>query len=90
MLTLLPVIEKIFELAVQRRIEFIDDAFLLSDRYNSGFKKGCRTTDNIFTIVGLIERQLLLGRGLIVCFIDFSQAFDLINRHILFYKIKKS
>ena len=89
-ITLLPVMEKIFELAVTRRIEFIDDAFLSSDRYNSGFKKGCRTTDNIFTIVGLIERQLVLGRGLIICFIDFSQAFDLVNRHILFYKIKKT
>ena len=24
-----------------------------------------------------------------VCFVDFSKVFDLINRHILFYKIMK-
>ena len=31
-----------------------------------------------------------LGQSLIVCFVDFSKAFDLINRDILFYKIIKS
>ena len=89
-ITVLPILEKIFELAVQRRLEFIDEAFAMSDKYNSGFKKGCRTTDNIFILAGLIERQLILGKSLIVCFVDFSQAFDLVNRHILFYKLKQS
>ena len=28
--------------------------------------------------------------SLIVCFVDFSRAFDLINRHILFYKLIKA
>ena len=41
------------------------------DRYNGGFLKG-----------SLIERQLGLGQNLIVCFIDFSRAFDLMNRDI--------
>ena len=36
---------------------------------------------------GLIERQLILGKSLYICYVDFSKAFDLINRHILFYKI---
>ena len=61
-ITVLPIFEKLFELAVQRRLEFIDDAFQMDDRYNSGFKKGCRTTDNMFTLMRIIERQLILGK----------------------------
>ena len=40
--------------------------------------------------MGLIERQLILGKQLYVCFVDFSRAFDLINRSILFFKMIKS
>ena len=46
-----------------------------------------RTSDNMFIVNGLIERQLALGKPLFVCFVDFAKAFDLVNRHILFYKI---
>ena len=40
--------------------------------------------------MGLVQRQLNLGRPLIVVHVDFSRAFDLINRNILFYKLYKS
>ena len=35
----------------------------------------------------MIERQMALGKPLLVCFVDFSKAFDLINRNILSYKL---
>ena len=60
------------------------------DRYNGGFLKGSQTADNLFILQSLIKRQLALGQNLIVCFIDFSRAFDLMNRNILFYKLIKS
>lgn len=63
--------------------------FLKHDRYNTGFAKGSRTGDNNFVIMGLVQRQLKLGRPLIVIHVDFSQAFDLVNRNILFYKLNK-
>ena len=89
-ITVLPMFEKLFEILVQKRIEFVDEAFGNADRYNGGFKKGSRTTDNIFILMGLIHRQLSLGQILILILVDFSKAFDRINRAILFYKIKKS
>ena len=82
-ITVLPV-------SVQRRLEFVSEAFGKNDRYNGGFLKGSGTSDNIFILNGLVERQLLLGQPLIVCYVDFSQAFDRVNRNILFYKVKKS
>ena len=89
-ITVLPMFEKLFEILVQKRIEFIDEAFDNSDRYNGGFKKGSRCADNIFILLGLIHRQLSLGLILILILVDFSKAFDRINRAILFYKIKRS
>ena len=89
-ITVLPIFEKIFETIVQKRLEFINEAFGRNDIYNGGFLKGSRTSDNLFILTSLIERQINLGQSLIVCFVDFSKAFDLINRDILFYKIIKS
>ena len=89
-ITVLPVFEKIFEITVQKRLEFVSEAFNRNDRYNGGFLKGSRTSDNVFILNGLVQRQLTLGQPLIVCYIDFSQAFDRVNRNILFYKLKKS
>ena len=60
------------------------------DRYNGGFTKGSRTSDNNFIIHGLVQRQLYLGKKLIVVHIDFSRAFDSVNRTILFYKLNKA
>ena len=32
---------------------------------------------------------MIIGESLFVCFVDFSKAFDMVNRYILFYKIMK-
>ena len=71
-------------------MEFINGAFMRKDRFNGGFLKGSQTTDNLFILQSLIEWQLSLGQNLIICFIDFSRAFDLMDRNILFYKFIKS
>ena len=89
-ITVLSMFEKIFEIVILNRLEFISESFQKKDRYNTGFSKGSRTCDNNFVIMGLVQRQLSLGRPLIVVHVDFSQAFDLVNRNILFYKLKKS
>ena len=88
-ITILPIIEKIFEIIVYNRLNFVNEAFNKQDKYNGGFLAGCRTSDNIFILQGIIQRQLCVGSDLVVCFVDFARAFDLINRHILFYKIMK-
>ena len=86
-ITILPVMEKIFEIAAYRRLCFANEVCDEIDRYNGGFLEGCQTTDNMFILRGLIEKQMVIGKSLYVCFIDFSKAFDLINRNILFNKL---
>ena len=83
------IFEKVFEQIITNRLQFINEAFNHIDQTNGGFLKGRRTADNIFILLGLIQKQLLLNKKLYVCFIDFSKAFDLISRYILFYKIMK-
>ena len=89
-ITILPIMEKIFEIAVYKRLYFVNEAFDDVDKFNGGFVCDSRTSDNLFIVNGLIERQLALGKPLFVCFVDVAKAFDLINRHILFYKIIKN
>ena len=86
-ITILPIMEKIFEATVFRRLSFLNEAFEEIDKYNGGFLHDSRTSYNLFVLNGLIEKQLLLGKSLHVCFVDFSKAFDVINRNILFYKL---
>ena len=48
------------------------------------------TSDNIFILQGLIERQMTLGKPLYICLVGFSKAFVLVNRNILFFNFFKS
>ena len=89
-ITIWPNVEKIFEICFNNRFDFINEAFDKIDQQNGGFLKGSRTSDNIFIVQGLIQRQLSLGQPLIICFVDFSKAFDLVNRNLLFYKLIQS
>ena len=71
-------------------MNFINDTFKTTDLFNGGFLAGSRTADNIFILQGLVERQLTLGKPLYICMVDFSKAFDLVNRNILFFKLIKA
>ena len=88
-ITILPIFEKVFENIVNRRLTFANEAFCKIDRNNGGFLAGYRTSDNLFILDGLVQRQLILNKQLYLCFVDFSKAFDLINRNVLFYKIMR-
>ena len=78
-----------FEMAFHDRLLFVCEAYGLINEYNGGFLEGSMTADNVFILNALIQRHFIKGENLIVCFVDFSRAFDLINRHILFYKLSK-
>ena len=86
-ITVQPIMGKLFEEIVKVRLNFVNEAYERVDKYNGGFLKGSRTSDNMFILEGLVQRQLSIGKNVYVCFIDFSKAFDMVNRNILFYKV---
>jgi len=52
-------------------------------KYQTGFIKGKSTTDHIFTIRQALEKYYEFGKEVHLCFVDFSQAYDSINRNKL-------
>ena len=46
-----------------------------------------RTTDNIFILCAIIDKQRCLSKPLYTCFVDFTKAFDYIDRSALYYKL---
>ena len=71
--TVLPILEKVFEIAVCNRLIFVNEAFENVDETNGAYLKGRETSDNLFVLNGLIERQLSLKKSLYICYGDFSK-----------------
>ena len=88
-LTLMACMGKIFESIVNKRLIFQTEATDSVDPNQFGFCKGCRTSDNVFIIDTLISYQMATKKPLYITFVDFTKAFDFINRTFLYYKLIK-
>ena len=53
-----------------------------------GFRPGMRTSNNIFVLKTLVDKQFKKGKKLYCCFVDFLKAIDTIWRKGLPEKIK--
>ena len=51
--------------------------------HQAGFKEKYSTTDHIFTLLAMIQKQFSLNRKLYVAFIDFEKAFDTVSGNLL-------
>ena len=81
---------KIFESIINKRIAFQSEANNSIDHNQFGFCKGCRTSDNVFIIDTLISYQKSKKKPLFITFVDFSKAFDFVNRSFLYFKLIKN
>ncbi len=87
--TVLPAISKIFDIIINTRLEFVENAFKQYDIFNGGFKKGSMCSDNLFILNAIIEKYKCLNKPLFICFVDFKRAFDCVNRMLMFTKLIK-
>ena len=54
----------------------------------AGFLQGKSTIDQMFILKTLIDKHLFRKRGRFYClFVDFSKAFDTVNRDFLIYSL---
>ena len=60
---------------------------VLDDPNQSGFTNACCTTDNIYFLNAAIQIQRFKKKPFYVCFVDFTKAFDYVNRNALYYKL---
>ena len=54
------------------------------------FRRNYTTIDRIFTLPALVQKQLLSHGKLYVAFIDFKEAFDLVDRSCLSTVLRKN
>ena len=78
---------KIFDSILLGRLEKFMNTKGLSHCFQGGFKKGVRTGDNVFAFLTLLERQRANNDPLYTCAIDFSKAYDRVDRSILLSKL---
>ena len=88
-LTLMACMGKVFESIINKRLVFQGEATNSIDQNQFGFCKGCRTSDNVFIIDTLISYHKSKRKNLYITFVDFSKAFDFVNRTFLYNKLIK-
>ena len=85
--TVMPVLGKLLESILNTRLQYKNVVLELDDNHQFGFKENCRTSDNAFILHSLISRQKFKNKPLFTCFVDFTKAFDYVNRSALYYKL---
>ena len=86
-ITVLSCIGKLFtKLLNDRLTQWIESEHILTEA-QFGFRKGRGTTDSIFALQGLIDILFSQGKKCYVCFIDYSKAYDLIDRAAMYTKL---
>lgn len=86
-ISLLNSIGKLFMSIIRRRLEkFVTQKGLLKEN-QAGFRSGYSTIDQIFALRGAVDLYKKRGMKLYVAFVDFSAAFDTLNREKLLLKL---
>lgn len=86
-ITLTSCLGKLFTSILQTRLtNFLEENHLLNSE-QFGFRPNLRTTDNLFILNQLIQKQFASGKKLYVCFIDYEKAFDSVWQPGLLHKI---
>ena len=76
----------IINLKLQERVEMNN----ITGECQAGFKRNYSITDHMFTLLALIQKQFSLNRKMYAVFIDFENAFDSMNRKLLWLILLKN
>lgn len=88
-ISLLPIIAKLFEKLLLRRLKPIIEDRELIPSYQFGFKEKHSTIDQIHRITNVIEKTLEEKKVCSTVFLDVAQAFDKVWHKGLIYKLSK-
>ena len=90
-IALLPIFSKIFTNIIYNRLnKWVEENNVICPE-QGGFRRAFSTIDSVFVLDTLIEKYLRRPRGRFYCaFVDFTKAFDSINRNALWVKLQYS
>ncbi len=83
------VLGKVLESTLNVRLTFRNLTLEMDDPCQFGFKANARTSNNLYILQALVNGQKFKNKPLYVCFIDFTNAFDYVNRYALYHKLIK-
>ena len=88
-ITITVAMAKIFDSILNSRLYFKNEAMSLDDPFQFGFTPARGTTDCVFVLDTVIKYQQKKKNPVYLCFVDFTKAFDYINRNAQYYKLHK-
>ena len=88
-ITITVAMAKVFDSILNARLYFKNDALSLDDPFQFGFTPSRGTTDCVFVLDTIIRHQQSKRKPVYLCFVDFTKAFDYINRNALYYKLHR-
>ena len=88
-ITLLSAFGKLFTRLLNNRLTGWAENYAVLIEAQAGFRKHMCTADNIYVLNGLTTHLFNNYRQLYFSFIDFSKAFDYVERDILWFKLIK-
>lgn len=87
-LSFIDCIAKVFASLLHNRLNNWVHSHQIISEFQAGFRKGYSTIDNIFNLTSMIQLQLSKKGAKLYCFfVDFSSAFDTIDRKALYFKL---
>lgn len=88
-ITLLSTLGKLFSRILNTRLNKWAESYQIYVEAQAGFREQMGTMDNIFVLHGLINHLLNENKKVIVCFVDFTKAFDYVVRENVWLKLIK-
>ncbi len=80
-ITVMPILVKVLESILNYRLIYRNLTMEMDDPYQFGFKANARTSHNLFILQSIVMKHKLKNKPLYVCFVDFTKAFDYVNRY---------
>ena len=86
-ISLLSIVGKVFADIILQRLHILAERVYAESQ--SGYRKGRSTIDGIFTLRQVMGKSREHQKDLHIAFIDFTKAFDCVNRELLFVILEK-
>ena len=86
-ISLITCIGKLFTRIINERLKKWAENSNILCKEQFGFQKGKRTTDALFILTTLIQKQISNKKQLYCCFVDFNKAFDSVSHDLLWAKL---
>ncbi|XP_063420573.1 uncharacterized protein LOC134705786 [Mytilus trossulus] len=80
---------KLFTSVLNQRLIDWSETFDIVTDAQFGFRPGLGTVDAIFALTSLIFKSLSAKNRFYCCFVDYTKAFDTVQRYMLWYKLSK-